>query len=270
MHNKSEKNIATVFILNLVFTIIEVFGGIITNSTAILSDAVHDLGDTFALGTSLIFQRLSRKLPTEKYTFGFKRLTVIGALINVIILTIGSLFILVETFKKLSNPTAVVSEVMIIISIFGILANGISFIKMKSSNKVLDKTIMLHLMEDFLGWIVTFIVSILIFVTDLYILDPLLSIFIFIIIIKNIYRSGINIIEILLNSNPNLHLSKRIKEKILNTKGVIKILDYHFWSEDGDEYNLAIVIKSNNKKILNKIKKILIEENINHSIVEIN
>ncbi len=271
-HHHSEQNILLAFILNAVFTVVEIIGGIISGSTAILSDAIHDLSDTLALATSFVLQKMSKKRATPKFSFGFKRLTVLGALLNVIVLTAGSVFIISEVITHLQHPNAVNPEIMMVLAIFGIVVNGISCLKMKGSNKLLDKTVMLHLFEDLIGWVAVLVTSVIISITSLYILDPILSILIVGIILKNLYRSAKTIIEIIMNGTTDLKLAKRIKLMLLGTEGIIKIEDFHMWSEDGDYITVIAVLQTKSDKynqILIEIKKELRKENITHSVIEL-
>ncbi len=271
-HKHSGKNILIALILNLVFTIVEIIGGIITNSTAILSDAVHDFGDTLALGCSLVLEKISEKKPTKKYTFGFKRIIVLGALVNVIILAIGSVFIFLEAIKRIMNPEEILTEVVFIIAILGIVANGISYVRMSGSKRILDQTVKIHLFEDFLGWIALLVTSIIIHITGWTIMDPIVSIIIVIILLRNIYRSIKAIIEIIMNSTISIELSDKIKDIILSTQDVEKIIDFHMWSEDGEYITLIVSLKVKGNKyqqILNNIKKELEIENIEHSFIEL-
>ncbi len=269
--NNSEKNILIAFVLNISFALIEVIGGIYTGSTAILSDAVHDISDSIALGTSYFIQKFSKKRATKKYSFGFKRLSVLGALINIIILSIGSVFLIVEAVESLIHPTPVIPEVMIVLGIVGVLVNGISALRMSKSEKILDKTVFLHLFEDLLGWVAVLVVSIIILFTDVYILDPILSLLIVGIIIRNIFRSGQTIIEILLNGTIDLEFASKVKYNIKNIKGVNSITDFHLWSEDGDFYTCIVAILSDksDNELLDEIKLSLRNDGIYHSVIEI-
>ncbi|MDD4922450.1 MAG: cation diffusion facilitator family transporter, partial [Bacteroidales bacterium] len=95
------KNLAFVFILNLSFCIIELFGGLLTNSIAILSDALHDFGDSFSLGLAWYFQKVSKKKPDARYTYGYKRFSTLSALLNALVLLAGSGFVLYESLQRL-------------------------------------------------------------------------------------------------------------------------------------------------------------------------
>ncbi len=117
------KNIKAAFFLNLLFTFIELVGGILTNSVAILSDAVHDLGDSFSLGLSWYFQKVARRPRTKEYTYGYKRFSLLGAVINSVVLLVGSVVILVHAVPRLFNPQQPNVKGMLLLAILGVIIN---------------------------------------------------------------------------------------------------------------------------------------------------
>lgn len=150
---------------------------------------------------------------------------------------------------------------MIILAILGIIINGIATLKLKESKKVLNKTVMLHLLEDFLGWISIFIASIIIYFTNFYFLDPILSFIICFIILRNIFINLKNSLKIIMQANPDIKAHGEIKEGILKIKGVNIIKEFNIWSLDGEEHIATMQIKkndsTNNLLLINQIKQIL-------------
>lgn len=272
-HSEGVSNITMAFLLNFGFSILELFGGIFTGSTAILSDAVHDFGDSLALALSFIFEKVGKKESNEKYTYGYKRLSLIGALINIIVLSVGTMFVFSEAIQALANPTAVKAKGMLFLAIVGIVINGASVFRMKGSKKILDKTVMLHLMEDLLGWIAVLVVSIVIYFTNWYILDPILSIGISFIIGRNIYFNLKNAIMIIMQRVPDEDLYEEIKEHLNEIDEVEKIEKINMWTMDGEMHVVTASIKvlenTNKINVLNKIKEMLKNEGIKESTIEI-
>lgn len=270
---KSTKNIFIAFSLNISFAIFEIIGGIFTGSTAILSDAVHDFGDSISLGLSLLFQKLSNKNPTEKYTFGFKRLSVIGAIINIVVLLVGTIFVFTQAIERFVNPRDVIAEGMFFMAILGILVNGISVFRMKGTQKILDKTVVMHLMEDLLGWIAVFIVSIVMYFTKFYILDPILSLIICFIILKNIYGNIRSVIDIIMSSNPNIELYRNISKNISKLPDVLSVDKLNMWTQDGEDHIVSarVLVRENSDSdhLLKEIKNMLEFEDIYQSTIEI-
>ena len=236
-HHHGTKNIKVAFLLNLGFTIIEIVGGILTGSLAILSDALHDLGDSLSIGLSWYFQKLSTKGKDRKYSYGYKRFSVLGALINAVILLVGSLIVLSQAIPSLLSPNQVDEKGMFWIAIFGVVVNGAAVLRLRKGSSLNEKVISLHLLEDVLGWIAVLIGSVLIMQFDWYFIDPLLSILISIFIIYNLVKNLRSAMDIILQTTPsNIELDK-VESEILTLKPVCEIHDCHIWSMDG-EYNV--------------------------------
>lgn len=274
-HNHSEgvSNVTLAFLLNFGFSILELVGGIITGSTAILSDAVHDFGDSIALALSFVFEKVGKRRANEKYTYGYKRISLIGAFINIIVLSVGTIFVFSEALQSLVNPMPVKAEGMLLLSFIGIAINGASVFRMKGSKKILDKTVMMHLMEDLLGWIAVLVVSIVIYFTNWYILDPILSLGICIIIGRNIYVNLKTAILIIMQRVPDEDLYEEIKEHLMEMNEIEKIEKLNMWTMDGEMHVVTASIKTleNTDKnyVLNKVKEMLNNEGINESTIEV-
>ncbi len=271
----STKNILIAFMLNFCFAIAEIAGGILTGSTAILSDAVHDFGDSIALFMSLVFSLFSNKKPTDKFTYGYKRLSVIGAIINILVLLFGTAFVIREAIERFLNPQSVVAYGMVLMSIFGIAINGISVLRMKNSQKILDKTVMLHLMEDLLGWLAVFVVSVIIYFTNLYILDPVLSLIICGVIFRNIWINTKTVVDIIMQAVPSHIDICKIKSQIALAINIpVEINEFNVWSLDGENNvaTLKIFVKEKENienNILDEIRHILFHNSIEHCTIEI-
>lgn len=266
-------NIRFAFFLNLGFTLIELVGGLLTNSVAILSDALHDLGDSISLGLAWYFQKLSRKGSNQKYSYGYKRFSLIGALTNSLILVIGSLFILSETIPRLIEPQPANEIGMFWLSILGILVNGAAVLRLKKGNSINEKVVSLHLLEDVLGWIAILIGSILMYFFDLPFIDPLLSIIISIYILVHVVQSIRESMQILLQATPHDINTERIRERIMSVPGVGAIHDLHVWSADGNYHIMTMHVVLNETEtdripIKLSIRKLLKEEHIEHATIE--
>ena len=177
-HSHSSGNIKTAFFLNFGFTILEIIGGILTNSIAILSDALHDLGDSISLGIAWYLDNFSKKDSTSRYSYGYRRFSLLGALINSLVLIGGSLFILSEAIPRILNPEEAHAPGMIAFAILGVIVNGAAVLKLKDDKSMNAKVVAWHLMEDVLGWVAVLIVGITLLFVNLPVLDPILSILI--------------------------------------------------------------------------------------------
>ena len=237
-HNHSStENISTAFFLNLFFTIIEFIGGFYTNSLAIMSDAVHDLGDSLSLGMAWYFQKIATKKPTKNFSYGYKRFSILGAIINSVVLCIGSIFIIKEAIPRIINPETADVKGMMWFAILGIIVNGAAVLKLKKGTSMNEKVVSLHLLEDVLGWVAVLIASVAMQFFNIPILDPILSILIALFILYNVFKNGKESIRIILQATPVSISVDKIKKEIIKHKSVESIHDYHLWSMDGD-YNV--------------------------------
>lgn len=274
-HGKGESvsNVTVAFLLNFGFSILELFGGIITGSTAILSDAVHDFGDSIALALSFVFERVGKKDANDKYTYGYKRLSLIGAFINIIVLSVGTIFVFNEAIQALADPKIVKAEGMLVLAFIGIVINGASVFRMKGSKKILDKTVMMHLMEDLLGWVAVLVVSIVRYFTNWYILDPILSLGICFVIGRNIILNLRTAIMIIMQRVPDEELYEEIKEHIMEIDEIEKIEKMNMWTMDGEMHVVTASIQTqenyNKSDVLYKVKEMLKNEGIKESTIEV-
>lgn len=175
-HHHATSNIKVAFFLNLSFTLLEIVGGIWINSVAILFDAVHDLGDSMALGLSWYFANVSQKKRDSHFSYGYKRFSLLGALISSFILLVGSILILFEAIPRLIHPETVHVNGMIFLAIWGVLVNGAAVLKLRGGETQNERVVRLHLLEDVFGWIAVLIVGIVMLFVNLPILVPILSV----------------------------------------------------------------------------------------------
>ena len=265
IHNdtRATKNISIVFFLNITFTIIEIIGGILTNSVAIVSDALHDIGDSLALGSAWFLERFSNKKKTNRFSYGFRRLSLLSALLNSTILLIGSVFVLRESIPRFFEPQVVHAKGMVLLSIVGIIVNGLGVYKTVKGSTMNEKVISLHLLEDVLGWIATFIVSILVLFTDFYILDPILSIIFTCYIISAIFKQLKITVLLFLQASPEKINNKIIKETLSTLQEVQGVHDTHIWSLDGEKHVVSthvVVAKNSDKFAIINLKQMIREQ----------
>jgi cobalt-zinc-cadmium efflux system protein len=269
-------NIKAAFLLNTGFIILEMVGGLLTNSMAILSDALHDLGDSLSLGLTWYFQKLSGRKKDRHYSFGYKRFSLLGAVVNSVVLVTGSVLVLNETVPRLFNPQPSDARGMFVLALLGILVNGFTALKLHRGKSISEKVVTLHLLEDVLGWAAVLIGSIVMILTRLSIIDPILSLLITLLILFNVFKNLRMIFRVFLQAVPKEINLEQIEKKILAVPGVSSIHDLHIWTLDG-QYNILtlhlIVEDIKNvlelKKIKQEIKSLLKDSNIQHITVEI-
>lgn len=268
---KTEKNILIAFLLNISFSVFEFFGGIFTNSVAILSDSIHDLGDAISIGISYFMERKSKKHADNKYTYGYIRYSVLGGVITTTILLVGSILVIISATKRLFNPVEVNYSGMIIFAVFGVILNFIAAYVTREGDSINQKSVNLHMLEDVLGWIIVLIGAIIMNFTDIKILDPIMSIGVALFILYNSLKNLKKVLDLFLEKTPNDIDIEELKKHLLEVKGVEDIHHIHVWSIDG--YNnyatMHIVSKSKEiEKVKKDIRKELEEHNICHAILE--
>lgn len=269
---KTEKNILTAFILNLSFSIFELIGGIFTNSISIISDAVHDFGDALSIGISLVLEKISKKKPNETYTYGYVRYSVLGALITTIVLTLGSIFVIIGGIDRILNPETINYDGMIIFAIFGVIINFLAAYFTKEGDSLNQKAVNLHMLEDVLGWVVVLIGSILMKFTDISLIDSIMSIGIALFILINAFKNMKSILDLFLEKTPKNISVEEIKKHLLEIKGIIDVHHVHIWSIDGyNNYSTMHVVtdEKNIKELKNKIREEMNEHGICHTTIEI-
>lgn len=270
-NNKSEKNILIAFILNISFAIFELIGGFFTNSVAIISDSIHDIGDALSIGVSFFLEKKSKQKPDDKYTYGYVRYSVIGSLITTIILIIGSIFVIYNAINRILNPVEINYNGMIIFAIFGVIINFLAAYFTKEGHSLNQKSVNLHMLEDVLGWVVVLLGAIIMRFTDISIMDPILSILVATFIFKNAISNFKLILDLFLEKTPSNIEIDELKEHIENIKGVKDVHHIHIWSIDG--YNnyatMHIVTDKKNKNLKEEVKEELKEHGISHTTIEL-
>ncbi|MFO7743922.1 MAG: cation diffusion facilitator family transporter [Psychroflexus sp.] len=275
-HSHGTGNLKVAFFLNLGFTIIEIIGGLYTNSLAILSDALHDLGDSLSLGLSWYFQKLSNKGRTKNYSYGYKRFSLLGAIINAVVLAVGSIFILAHAVPQLFNPEETNAEGMFYLAILGVIVNGAAVLKLRKGESMNEKVVSLHLLEDVLGWAAVLVGSIIMMYFDAPFIDPLLSILISLYVIYNVYRNLKKSMLIILQATPSEISMEEVKSQLLELNEIIEIHDLHVWSLDGNYNVMSVHVRleqdyklSELSDLKEKIRSKLHDKSIEHVTIEI-
>ncbi|HEY1114932.1 MAG TPA: cation diffusion facilitator family transporter, partial [Chitinophagaceae bacterium] len=188
-HAHATGNIAVAFFLNTAFALIELVGGLLTNSVAILSDALHDFGDSLSLGTAWYFQKKSKKTRTEHYTYGYRRFSLVGAFVNAMVLIVGSIFIIREAVERLFRPEPADARGMLLLALLGIVVNGVAMLQLRKGGSINERVVSLHFLEDVLGWVAVLVGAVVMLFADLPVIDPVLSLAIASFVLFNVYRN---------------------------------------------------------------------------------
>lgn len=268
---KTEKNILIAFILNASFSLIELIGGIFTNSVAIISDAVHDFGDSISIGVSYFLEKKSKKKPDNRYTFGYMRYSVLGAIITNTILITGSVLVIYNAVLRILNPTSINYDGMIIVAFLGAIINFLAAYFTRSGKSLNQKAVNLHMLEDVLGWLIVLIGAIIIKFTEFNLIDSLMSILVAIFILINAIKSFKEVLDLFLEKIPSGISIEQLKEHIKELDHVLDVHHIHVWSIDGvNNYATMHVVTDfgDTTKLKLAIKNKLKEHGICHVTVE--
>lgn len=237
------RGLKLVFFLNLGFAIFELIGGIMTNSVAVMSDALHDFGDASALGLAWYLEKKSVQKATESYTYGFRRLSLLSSLFTGGILLVGSVFIIHECIQRLLNPQPVVALGMVGMAVVGILVNGWGLFQFNKTGGANERMIRLHLIEDVSGWVVVLFAGILLNFVDVPWLDSLIGAGISLWIIFNVIRQLVSVSKIFLQALPEGLKISEIEDLLKTQQGIQNCHHTHIWSLDGEKHILTTHLK---------------------------
>ncbi|HUP13388.1 MAG TPA: cation diffusion facilitator family transporter [Niastella sp.] len=279
-HHSHTKGLSVAFWLNLLFSIIEVAGGIFTNSTAIIADAFHDFMDALTIGAAVWLEKVSAKKRTAKFTYGYKRFSLLAALGMSVFILVGAVLMCVAAVRSFYHPEPVNSSGMLWIAVLGIAINGIAFWRMRKehdhhhedgySHSHNSRAVMLHLLEDVLGWVAVLIGAVVIYFTGWYWIDGVLALAIAVFIGYNATKNLIGTVSVLLQSVPEAVDVEKLCNELSHIEGVDNIHDLHVWSLDGS-YNVATlhaVVQSSKDEIFIAIIKVLKKYHIQHPTIQ--
>lgn len=266
---KTERNILIAFLLNFGFSIFEFFGGVLTGSVAILSDAVHDLGDAAGIGVSWFLERKSKRQPDGTYTYGYARFSVLGSVFTCGILLLGSVGVVVSAIGRLMNPVPIHYDGMILFAVVGVAVNLTAAFVTREGESLNQKAVNLHMLEDVLTWVVVLVGAVVMRFTDWTILDPLVSIavavYIFIHAIGHL-RAAVNIF---LEKVPDGYAVEDIKTRVEAIEGVTNAHHIHVRSIDGYTHAASLHVVSERTDAIAAVTAVLGEMGIPHVTVQV-
>lgn len=275
-HEHEHGNIKLAFFLNFGFTILEFFGGMYVNSVAIISDALHDLGDSLSLGLSWFLDHKSKEGANSSFTFGYTRFSLLGALINSLVLIAGSVFVINEAVARILSPEHTDAQGMLLFAIVGVAVNGYAAWKVSHGKTLNERVISWHLLEDVLGWATVLVVSIVLLFKDIHYLDPALSLFITAYVLWNVVKRLKETLHIFLQGTPDDISIDELREKFLEQDIVADTNHLHLWSLDGEKhvFTAHLILKnvesySDILEAKKKIRDILKPYNFSHSTIEV-
>jgi len=267
---KSQKRILTAFVLNLIFAVFEFIGGALTGSVAIISDSVHDFGDSISIGISYILEEKSKKEPDDKYTFGYGRYSVLGSLIMTVILIVGSIFVIIHACDRIIHPIEIDYNGMILFAVFGMGVNLVASIATRGEGSLNQKAVSLHMFEDVLGWGVVLLGAVLMKFTDITYIDPLMSIGVAVFLLVHAFKHFKEICDIFFEKTPDEIDINELKNHISEIDGVEDVHHFHVRTLDGFNHiaTLHVVVNGNPAEIKKAVKEELKEHGITHTTIE--
>lgn len=268
---KSDKNILVAFLLNLGFSIFEFVGGALTGSVAILSDALHDIGDAASIGAAYFLERKSKRQPDETYTYGYARYSVIGGMITTLILLVGSLLVIYNAVMRIIHPVEIHYNGMIVMAVFGAAVNLGAAWFTRSGDSLNQKAVNLHMLEDVLGWIVVLLGAVIMRFTDISVIDPIMSIGVAIFILINAVKNLGEVLQVILVKTPEGVNVREIREHVMEIPGVRDVHHIHIWSMDGHNHyaTMHIVADGDSPVIKHRVREELQEHGIGHVTLEL-
>ncbi len=232
-HHHASGNIKTAFFLNVGFTLVEIVGGMLTGSAAILADAVHDLGDSFALAQAWYFESKSGGESSARYSYGYKRFSLLGALISTVVLLTSSLFVLANAIPRILEPHHPNAGGMILLAVVGVMVNGIAMARLSKESGMNAKVVALHLLEDVLGWVAVLVVAVVLYFWDVPVLDPLLAIIITLYILSGVVKNLKAMLPVFLQAVPDEFDLATMTKEIEELEHIHAVHHAHIWSLDG-------------------------------------
>ena len=237
---KTKHTVWLAFFLNLSYAIVEFIAGGIFGSSAVLADSIHDLGDAIAIGISAFLETISNREEDSHYTLGYKRFSLLGALVTAVILMTGSVLVILGNITKLFHPQAVNDEGILWLGIIAISVNVIASLVVRKGKTKNESILSLHFLEDTLGWVAVILMAIVLRFTDWYILDPLLSLVISIFILSKAIPRFWSTLKIFLDAVPEGVDIKQVKSDLEQLDHVTSINQLNLWTMDGLEKNAIV------------------------------
>ena len=237
---KTKHAVWIAFFLNLSYAIVEFIAGGIFGSSAVLADSVHDLGDAIAIGISAFLESISNREEDSHYTLGYKRFSLLGAMVTAVILMTGSVLVILENITKIFHPQPVNDEGILWLGIIAVSINVLASLVIRKGQTKNESILSLHFLEDTLGWVAVILMAIVLRFTDWYILDPLLSLAISIFILSKAIPRFWSTLKIFLDAVPEGVDIKQVKNDLEQLDNVASINQLNLWTMDGLEKNAIV------------------------------
>ena len=274
-HESTGHNILAAFFINLTFTIVSLIGGWLTNSMAIISDCIHDLGCTLSIGLAWVFERVAGHRPTARFSFGYRRFTLLGAFVNAFILLSGASVVLYESIHRLTSPEAVDADGMMWFAFAAITSKGLAVWRTWKGTSVNQRMVALHLLGDCLGWVVVLVASCVMMFVDVPLLDPILSVCIALYILYNVVHNLIIAFRIALEGVPASIDYEALRTEVAMLAGVDAVQQLHVWSMDNEHHMAQTILTTSFSTLADiellkaSLRALLAQHGITHCVIEV-
>ena len=261
------------FFLNLTYAIVEFIAGGVFGSSAVLADSIHDLGDAITIGISAFLETISNREEDNRYTLGYKRFSLLGALVTSVILITGSILVILENITKIFNLQPVNDEGILWLGIIAVSTNVLASLVVRKGKTKNESILSLHFLEDTLGWLAVILMAIVLRFTDWYILDPLLSLVISFFILSKTLPRFWSTLKIFLDAVPEGVETGDLEKDLETLTNVKSVNQLSIWSMDGLENNAIIHLcledweKMTETK--NQVRQLLEERGIQNITIEV-
>lgn len=268
---KTSRNILIAFVLNLFFSVFEFIGGLFTGSVAIISDAIHDLGDAAGIGISFFLERKSKKQPDASHSYGYGRYSVLGSVIVTLILLAGSVTVIYNAVQRILAPSAINYDGMIAFAVIGVLVNLCAAYFTREKGSLNQKAVNLHMLEDVLGWVVVLVGAVIMRFTDISIIDPIMSVLVALFILYNAVKNLAETLDVFLEKTPRGISIEEITNHVCALDGVAAVHHVHVWTMDGtaNYATMHIVTDKDPHTVKHMVRDELKEHNISHATLEL-
>ena len=270
---KAKYAVWVAFFLNLTYAIVEFIAGGVFGSNAVLADSVHDLGDAIAIGVSAFLETISNREEDNRYTLGYKRFSLLGALVTAIILMTGSVLVILENVTKILNPQPVNDEGILWLGIIAVSINVLASLVVGKGKTKNESILSLHFLEDTLGWLAVILMAIVLRFTNWYILDPLLSLVISFFILSKALPRFWSTLKIFLDAVPEGLDIEQVKNGLERLDNVASLNQLNLWTMDGLEKNAIVHLCLEDWEQMtetkNQVRQLLEERGIQNITIEV-
>jgi cobalt-zinc-cadmium efflux system protein len=270
-HGEAIGRMKVALILNFSFACIELVGGYLTNSVAIMSDALHDFGDSIAMAFAIFLEKFSHRKSDNRFSYGYRRFSTLGALVTGFILVVGSILILATAIPRILNPEQPHADGMILLALLGLLVNGFAAYKISKGDSLNERMLMWHMLEDVMGWAMVLVGGVIIKFYDIPQLDAVMAIILSSWILYNVFKNLREAFQVFLMATPSHIQIEDIEVEILKNPLVESIHHGHLWTLDGEKHIFTahvVLVASATFKDMAQIKKEIKKTIKNFGVVE--